>query len=90
MVVKLGLTLREEHRFRLSRINYLRRYLGLRVMKLQENGESYIMLSYMHCILSLNINRNLKSKQMKWAGYVAHMEQSRNANRILVGKPEEK
>ena len=27
--------------------------LGLRKMKLQENGESYIMLSYMHCILRL-------------------------------------
>ena len=30
---------------------YLGRYLGLRKTLLQENGESYVMLSYMHCIL---------------------------------------
>ena len=34
-----------------SRIKYLGRYLGLRKTKLQENGESYIMMSHMHCIL---------------------------------------
>ena len=49
------LTLREEHRLRVfeNKVPYLGRYLGLREMKLQENGESYIMLSYMHCILRL-------------------------------------
>ena len=46
-----SLTLTEEHRLGASRIMYLGRYLGLRKTKLQENGESYIMLSYMHCIL---------------------------------------
>ena len=45
-----SLTLREEHRLRVFEKN-LGRYLGLREMKLQKNGESYIMLSYMHCIL---------------------------------------
>ena len=34
-------------------IKHLERYLELREMKLQENGKSYIMLSYMHCILLL-------------------------------------
>ena len=29
------------------------RYLGLRETKLQESGESYVMLSYMHCTLQL-------------------------------------
>ena len=33
-----------------------------------------------------NIIRNLKSRQLKWAGYVARMEQSR----VLIGKPEGK
>ena len=37
-----SVTLREEHRLS-----------GLRETKLQENGESYIMQSYMHCILRL-------------------------------------
>ena len=36
---------------------------------------------------SPNIIRNLKSRQ-RWEGHVAHTEQSRNAYRILVGKPE--
>ena len=31
----------------------LRKIFGVREMKLQENGESYSMLSCMHCILRL-------------------------------------
>ena len=37
---------------------------------------------------SSNIIRNLKSRRVVWAGHVAHMEQSRNAYRILVEKLE--
>jgi hypothetical protein len=29
----------------------------------------------------------IKSRRMKWAGYVAQMGEKRNAYRILVGKP---
>jgi hypothetical protein len=32
----------------------------------------------------------IKSRRMRWAGYVARMEAKRNAYRILVGKPEGK
>ena len=48
-----SLTLREEHRLRVfeNKVHYLERYLGLRETKLQENKQSYIMLSYMHFIL---------------------------------------
>ena len=35
---------------------------------------------------SPNIIRNLKSRPQRWSGYVARMEQSRNAYRVLVGK----
>ena len=38
---------------------------------------------------SPNIIRNLKSRRPRWAGYVARMELSRNAYRVLVGRPEE-
>ena len=38
---------------------------------------------------SPNIIRNLKSR-LRWAGLVARMEQSRNAYRVLMGKPEGK
>ena len=48
-------------------------------------------MSYIHCnVFSPNIIRNLKSRRLKWAGHVARMDQSRNAYRILVGKPEGK
>ena len=39
---------------------------------------------------SPNIIRSLKSRRLRWAGRVARMEKSRNAYRVLVGKPEEK
>jgi hypothetical protein len=32
----------------------------------------------------------IKSRMMRWAGYVARMGEKRNAYRILVGKPEGK
>ena len=64
--------------------------MGLRETKLQENGESHRMLSYMHCIFLPNIIRNLKLRQLLWAGHVACMELSRNAYRALVGRPEGK
>jgi hypothetical protein len=37
---------------------------------------------------SPNIIRMIKSRRMRWAGHVARMGESRNAYRILVGKPE--
>ena len=39
---------------------------------------------------SPNIIRNLKSRRLEWAGHVAHILQSGNAYRVLVGKPEGK
>jgi hypothetical protein len=39
---------------------------------------------------SPNIIRMIKSRRMRWAGHVARMGETRNAYRILVGKPEEK
>jgi hypothetical protein len=36
------------------------------------------------------IIRTIKSRRMGWAGHVARMGETRNAYRILVGKPEGK
>jgi hypothetical protein len=36
---------------------------------------------------SLNIIRMIKSRRMRWAGYVARIMEKRNACRILVGEP---
>ena len=49
-----SLTLREEQRLRLFENKVLRKIFGLREIKLQENGENYIMLRNMYCILCLN------------------------------------
>jgi hypothetical protein len=37
-----------------------------------------------------SITRMIKSRRMRWAGYVAKMGEKRNAYRILVEKPEGK
>ncbi|KAJ4448593.1 hypothetical protein ANN_10612 [Periplaneta americana] len=39
---------------------------------------------------SPDIIRNIKSRRLRWAGHVARMGESRNAYRVLVGRPEEK
>jgi hypothetical protein len=39
---------------------------------------------------SPNIVRMIKSRRMRWAEHVARMGETRNANRILVGKAEGK
>jgi hypothetical protein len=39
---------------------------------------------------SPSINRMIKSRRMRWAGYVVRMGEKRNAYRILVGNPEGK
>jgi transcription termination factor 2 len=37
-----------------------------------------------------NIVRVVKSRRMRWAGHVAHMEEERGVHRVLVGKLEGK
>jgi len=39
---------------------------------------------------SSNIVRLIKSRRMRWAGYVARMGEERDVYRVLVGEPEEK
>jgi hypothetical protein len=46
------------------------------------NGELHNLYS------SPNIIRTIKSRRMRWAGRVASLGETRNAYRILVGKPE--
>ena len=48
------------------------------------NAELHVLYS------SPNIIRSLKSRRLRWAEHVTRMEQSRNACRVLVGKPGEK
>ena len=39
---------------------------------------------------SPNIVRVIKSRRMRWAGYVALMEEGRGVHKVLLGKPEGK
>ena len=90
MVVKLGLTLREEHRLRVFENKALRKIFGAKRDEISgewrklHNAELHAFYS------SPNIIRNLKSRRLRWAGHVARMEQFRNACRVFVGKPESK
>ena len=39
---------------------------------------------------SPNIVRVIKSRRMRWAGHVAHMEEGRGVHKVLVRKPDGK
>ena len=45
-------------------------------------------LNDLYC--SPNIVQLIKSRRMRWAGHVAHMEEGRGVHKVLVGKPEGK
>ena len=85
-----SLTLREEHRLRVLGNKVLRKIFGAK--KDEITGEwRKLHNPELHALYSSpNINRSLKSRRLRWAGHVARMEQSRNAYRVLVGKPEGK
>jgi hypothetical protein len=83
----LSLTLREERRLRVFESWLLRRIFGPKrdivtaEWKRRRNEEITDLYS------SPNITRVIKSRRMKWAGYVADMEEKRGAYRLLEGKP---
>ena len=78
-----SLTLREEQRLRV-----LRRIFGPK--RDEATGEwRRLPNEELNDLYSLpNIIRIIKSRRMRWAGYVAHMGGERGAYRILVGRPE--
>ena len=54
-------------------------------------GVAFLMgnLNLSRCWMS-DIVRVIKSRRMRWAGNVAHMEEGRGVHKVLVGKPEGK
>jgi hypothetical protein len=83
-----SLTLREECRLRVFENKVLRRIFGPNRDEVRgewerlHNKELYALYS------SPNIIRVIKSRRLRWAGYVACMGDRRGAYRDLVGKPE--
>jgi hypothetical protein len=58
--------------------------IGYELLYLQAPEELHSLYS------SPDITRQIKSRRMRWAGHVAHMEEERKVYRVLVGKPEGK
>jgi hypothetical protein len=85
-----SLTLREEHRLRLSENRVLRRIFGPKRDEVMEewgklhNGELHNLYS------SPDIIRQIKSRRMRRVGHVACMGEGRNLYKVLVGKPKGK
>jgi hypothetical protein len=83
----LSLTLREEHRLRVSENRVLKRILGPKRDEVRSDWKN----EKLHNLYSSpNIIRMIKSRMTRWAGHVARMGEKRNAYRIVVGKPEGK
>jgi hypothetical protein len=82
--------LREEHRLRVFGNRVLRRIFGptrdevTGEWRKLHSGELHNLYS------SPDIIREIKSRRMRWAGYVARMGEGRDVYRVLVGKPEGK
>ncbi|KAJ4427636.1 hypothetical protein ANN_25284 [Periplaneta americana] len=84
------LTLREEHRLRVLENKVLRKLFGAK--RDEVTGEwRKLHNTELHALYSSpDIIRNIKSRRLRWAGHVARMGESRNAYRVLVGRPEGK
>jgi hypothetical protein len=79
-----SLTLREEHRLRVSENRVLRRIFGTK----REVDGSWRKLHTQYS--SPNIVGVIKSRRLKWAGHVARMEEEKVVHRVLVGRLEGK
>ncbi|KAJ4436836.1 hypothetical protein ANN_16968 [Periplaneta americana] len=81
------LTFREEHRLRVFENKVLRKIFGAKSDEI--TGElRKLHNTELHSLYSLpDIIRNIKSRRLRWAGHVARMGESRNAYRVLVGRP---
>ncbi|KAJ4427430.1 hypothetical protein ANN_25052 [Periplaneta americana] len=85
------LTLREEHRLRVFENKVLRKIFGAKRDEVKGEWRK-LHNTELHALYSSpDIIRNIKSRRLRMAGHVTHnMCESRNANRVLVGKPEKK
>ncbi|KAJ4444178.1 hypothetical protein ANN_05968 [Periplaneta americana] len=84
------LTLREEQRLRVFENNILRKIFGAK--RDDVTGEwRKLHNTELHAFYSSpDVIRNINSRRLRWAGHLARMGESRNAYRVLVGRPEGK
>ncbi|KAJ4438661.1 hypothetical protein ANN_14608 [Periplaneta americana] len=81
------LTLRDEQRLRVFKNKVLRKIFGAK--RNEVTGEwRKLHNAELHALYSSpDIIRNIKSRRLRWEGHVARMGESRNAYRVLVGRP---
>jgi hypothetical protein len=85
-----SLTLREEHRLRVFENKVLRRIFGPKRDEVTGEWRKLHNEELRDLYSSPSIIRVIKSRRMRWAGYVAQMGGKRNAYRLLMGKSEAK
>jgi hypothetical protein len=83
-----SLTLRDEHRLRVFEDTGLRRIFGPKRDEVTGDWRKLHNEEHHNLYSSPEVIRMIKLKRMRWAGHVARMGETRNAYRILVGKPE--
>ncbi|KAJ4447791.1 hypothetical protein ANN_09799 [Periplaneta americana] len=84
------LTLIEELRLTVFENKVLRKIFGAKRDKVTGERRK-LHNTELHALYSSpDIIRNIKSRRLRWAGHVVRMSESRNAYRVLVGRPEEK
>jgi len=82
--------LREERKLRVSENMVLRGIFGPREDEVPEEWRRLHNEELNDLCSSTNIVRVIKSRRMRWAGYVARMGEERGVYRVLVGKAEGK
>jgi hypothetical protein len=83
-------TLREEHRLRVFENRVLRRIFGPKKDEVTGEWRKLHNEELHNLYSSPDIIRQVKSRQMRWAGHIARMGEERNVYRVLMGKPEGK
>jgi hypothetical protein len=87
----LCLTLREVHRLRVTENRVLRRIFRLKRGQVSGDWRKvHNEEEFRNFHSSSNIIKVVKSRKIRWAKYLARMEDTRNAYSISVGKPEGK
>jgi hypothetical protein len=85
-----SLKLRKEHRLRVFENRVLRRIFGPKRDEVTGEWSKLHNKELNNLCSSPDIIRQVKSRQMRWAGHVARMGQDREVYKVLVGMPEGK
>jgi hypothetical protein len=86
----LSRTLREDHRLRVFENRVLRRIFGPKRDDVTGEWRKLHNEELHNLHSSPDINRQVKSRRMRWAGHVARTGEERKVYKVLVRKPEGK